>query len=279
MKTEDIIIQHPDQLKDSNEETYESTASTAAWNSQEYLVKVEKKQKENLKYLSQEDIKIEQIFKDDPFPERSEAADIFLEFPEIIIFQSIPFNKGSPTTLNLCKDPNLIYKWTDSKRIGCVGRIKFFLNSKNIKVNIDHSKPLNEHKNIMLSLLNQRTGRIKAEKITKSKLEEIACDLLSQNKHATTTDMMNAITRKFGSDVIFPWDIEISSLLKSTYSVLYTHLISQWENELTMISEQFGRPSVRFFNKHLQKPEHALILHSPFQNHLLSLNVSLLLNI
>ena len=205
---------------------------------------------------------MDEVFTSDPFPGNVEANDLFNEFPQTIMFKAIPFVKPASTQLSMSKDPYLFYKCGDSKRLNCVSRLKYFLNSKTVKLVVPHSKARNEHKNIMLANLESKHKKSKVEEIPKSKIEKYACLLAIKDKNCTSTDLVNYIAGRQSQNFTLPSEKEVAVILQGVKKRLYTEEIESAEVEMNMISEQFGRPCCRYWNKSLKKEEHALVFYS-----------------
>ena len=136
-----------------NDPTNETTISQIISNSQEYGIEAVYYPEisiNELKFLSQEWNINEELLEKQGLQEFADAKDIFNEFPTNLLFKSCPFTKDNTSCLIMGKDPNLMYKWMDHRRLCCSGKIKFYLNSRMVKVVFPHSKPIWAHKNQMI---------------------------------------------------------------------------------------------------------------------------------
>ena len=267
-----------DDLKDWNELTNESTKSMIISNSQGVerdFWTGSKANKKQFKSFSQEEGKtIELEFAMESSQNNFDINDTYSEFPEIVMFRAYNYKKWGIMTMCVGKDTSLLYKCSDSQRISWNSRIKYYLNSKIAKLILDHSKPFDIHKNSVLSRSLKLSNWSNLREIDKIKVTKIVWKHFSKNKDATSTEIMNSFKTEFGNNFIVANDINIWNIIAEVKKWYYSKQMQESQEELTMTSEIFGREPLRYYNKILNQPEHALIFYSQFQEYIIGQNVS-----
>ena len=126
----------------------------------------------------------------------------------------------------------------------------------------------------MMLAKNENEDSNKVNEVSTHKITKIICSLLLENKDITTTCVIRRIIETTSKHTSIPSREKIRKHLKNIKSQWFSQQIMDAEREMDLSVQNFGKSAIRFYNKTLNKVEHALVFYSVFQEYILEQNVS-----